>query len=208
MINRRVVWRGGLALSTTALLAACHHAWKLNPQDVSVRGHYPNLQFQMTDVATGQIVTQARFRGFVTLVYFGYTNCPDVCPLTLADMVKIIGLLGKDGAKLRFLFVTVDPQRDTAPILVKYLHLFGAPEFVGLRGNTRQLSDFAKSLHADYAVHPSANPAHYTVTHSAAVYVFNQHGKAEFICAGLSAQHPDIAGITRDLRHIITTGSV
>ncbi len=208
MINRRTLWRGGLALSSTALLAACHHAWTLDAQDVSERGHFPALQFQMTDVATGKIVTQANFRGFVTLVYFGYTNCPDVCPLTLAEMVKIIGLLGKDGPKLRFLFVTVDPERDTAPILAKYLHLFGATELVGLRGNAAQLSQFAKSLHADYAVHPAANPADYTVTHSAAVYVFNQHGKAEFICAGLSAQHPDIAGITRDLRHLIKTGAI
>ncbi|GAA5266140.1 protein SCO1 [Acidiphilium sp. MT5] len=208
MIARRTVWRGGLALSTTALLAACHHAWTLNPQDVSVRGHFPNLQFQMTNVATGKIVTQANFRGFVTLVYFGYANCPDVCPLTLAEMLKIIGLLGDNGPKLRFLFVTVDPERDTAPILAKYLHLFGAPELVGLRGNATQLSHFAQSLHADYAVHPSANPADYTVTHSAAVYVFNQQGKAEFICAGLSAQHPDIAGITRDLRHAITTDAI
>jgi protein SCO1/2 len=207
MINRRSILNGGLAISATALLAACHHAWKLDPQDVSVRGHLPDLKFRMTDVTSGHIVTQANFRGFVTLVYFGYTNCPDVCPLTVADIVKIIGLLGKDGTGLRFLFVTVDPQRDTAPILAKYLRLFGAPELVGLRGDPAQLSALAASLHADYAVHHSANPADYTVTHSAAVYVFNQHGKAEFICAGLSAQHPDIERITRDLRHLIATGA-
>ncbi|OZB40504.1 MAG: hypothetical protein B7X48_04915 [Acidiphilium sp. 34-60-192] len=121
MINRRTILNGGLAISATALLAACHHAWTLDPQDVSVRGHLPDLKFRMTDVTSGHIVTQANFRGFVTLVYFGYTNCPDICPLTVADIVKIIGSLGPDGAKLRFLFVTVDPERDTAPILAKYL---------------------------------------------------------------------------------------
>ncbi|HEX7391123.1 MAG TPA: SCO family protein, partial [Acidiphilium sp.] len=97
---------------------------------------------------------------------------------------------------------------DTLAALKQYVALFHAPELVGLRGTSAELHDFAARYHAAYSVHPSPVPADYAVTHTAACYVFNRQGKAEFLCAGLSAQKPDLEGITRDLRHLIDTGTI
>jgi protein SCO1/2 len=208
MISRRAILTSGLGLSGAMILAACHQSWKLDPQDIDMRGHLPDLAFTMTDAATGKTVTAADYRGKIVVLYFGYTNCPDVCPLTLYEMSKILKSLGAKAEDVRFLFVTVDPLRDTLPVLAKYIALYHMPEFVGLRGTDAQLQALASRFHAGFSVHPSSNPADYTVTHTAAAYVFNRHGKAEFICAGLSAKSPDLAGITRDLRHLVQTDRV
>ncbi|MGC9270624.1 SCO family protein [Acidiphilium sp.] len=208
MTARRAVLASGTGLAGAMLLAACHQRWKLDPQDIDMRGHLPGLAFTMTDAATGKTVTAADYRGKIVILYFGYTNCPDVCPLTLYEMSKILKSLGAKAEDVRFLFVTVDPLRDTLPVLAKYIALYHMPEFVGLRGSPAQLQALASRFHAGFSVHPSSNPADYTVTHTAAAYVFNRHGKAEFICAGLSAKSPDLAGITRDLRHLVQTDRV
>ena len=168
-----------------------------------MHGRLPNLAFRMTDAETGKTVTQADFRGKVVMLYFGYTNCPDVCPLTLYDTTKMFHALGKKANDIGFLFVTVDPKHDTLPVLKKYIGLYNSPELVGLRGTPAELTAIASRYHAAYSVHPSPDPAQYTVTHTAAVYVFNRRGKAEFICAGLSSKKPDLPGITRDLRHLV-----
>ena len=112
-------------------LAGCHH--DLSPQDVSVRGLVPDLAFTMTEAATGKTVTESDFRGAVTLLYFGYTHCPDVCPATLYNLQRIQSRMGAAAAKVRVLFVTVDPDRDTPALLTQYAALFG-PNVVGLRG--------------------------------------------------------------------------
>jgi len=208
MTDRRTLLIGVAGVSSIALLAACHQSWKLDPQDIDMRGHLPDLAFTMTDAATGKTVTAADYRGKIVVLYFGYTNCPDVCPLTLFEMSKILKSLGAKAEDVRFLFVTVDPLRDTLPVLAKYIALYHMPEFVGLRGTDAQLQALASRFHAGFSVHPSSNPTDYTVTHTAAAYVFNRHGKAEFICAGLSAKSPDLAGITRDLRHLVQTDRV
>jgi protein SCO1 len=177
-------------------LAGCHH--NLSPQDVSVRGLVPDLAFSMTDAATGNTVTGADFRGSVTLLYFGYTHCPDVCPATLYNLQRIQARMGAATARLRVLFVTVDPDRDTPALLAQYAALFGA-NVTGLRGTPDALYALARRYRVVFSV--DKTPA-YTVTHSAAVYVFNAQGQPEFIIAGLDAPRPDLDGIARDLRGV------
>ncbi len=178
-------------------LAGCHH--KLSPQDVDVRGLIPALSFTMTDVATGKAVTANSFRGSVALLYFGYTNCPDVCPDTLYNLDRIEKLMGpQDAGKLTVLFVTVDPDRDTPTVLAQYVALFGN-NIIGLRGTPDQLYKLARRYRVVFSV---VKKPVYTVTHSAAVYVFNAQGKPEFIIAGLDAAKPDFKGIARDLKDV------
>jgi protein SCO1/2 len=176
------------------LLAGCQHKL-VSPQDVDVTGLVPPLALTMTDVATGQTVTAADFKGKITLLYFGYTNCPDVCPATLYNIDKILRRLGPQAANVRLLFVTVDPDRDTAAILAQYTGLFG-PNIIGLRGSADQLYNLARRYRVVFSV--SKTPT-YTVTHSAAIYVFDQTGTARFLIAGLDTTQPDIAGITADI---------
>ncbi len=185
-----------LVLCLPLLLAACHH--NLSPQDVDVRGLVPPLALSMTDVATGKPVTAADFKGAATMLYFGYTNCPDVCPATLYNVDKILRLLGPAGVRMHFLFVTVDPDRDTPAALAQYVALFG-PNIIGLRGSADQLFALARRYRVVFSV--SKTPV-YSVTHSAAVYVFDAKGDARFIIAGLETNQPDFKGIAADLAHL------
>lgn len=200
--------RSIVALAVLGALISCQRPWKLDAQDIDVHKTLPKLHFQLTEAETGNITTAAQFRGKVVMMYFGYTNCPNVCPLTLYNVARIFRSLGKSANDVRFLFVTVDPNRDSTKILNDYVALFGAPEILGMRGDAAQLRAVAGLYHAEYAVHPSPDPARYNVTHTAAVYVFNREGKAAFIIAGLSSQKPDLPGIARDLRHLIDHDTV
>ncbi len=189
-----------LILSSLLLLASCRH--DLSQQDVNVNGMVPPLTLDMTDVNTNAPVTAANFRGKVTLMYFGYTNCPDVCPATLYNVDKILRRLGPLGANVQLLFVTVDPNRDSAAALAQYVALFG-PNIIGLRGTPNQLFNLARRYRVVFSVKPSANPQQYQVFHSAAIYVFDTSGQAQFLITGLDTDAPDIPGITEDLRDTI-----
>jgi protein SCO1/2 len=191
-----------LALIVLASLAACSHR-KLARDDIGIAGMVPPLTFTMTDAHTGRLVTAGTFRGKVVLLFFGYTNCTDECPFTVARVGQILHTLGPLADRAVFLFATVDPRRDTLPVLRRYLAAFG-PDMIGLRGNPNQLFRLARRYRVVFSVHPSKNPAHYTVTHSAAVYVFGPDGQAQFMLAKLGeGAHPDLKGRARDLRHLI-----
>ncbi len=163
-----------------------------------MRGLVPPLQFTLTNAATGKPATAADFKGAVTLLYFGYTNCPDVCPATLYNLQRIETRMGPDAAKIKIIFVTVDPDRDTPAALTQYVDLFGT-NLTGLRGTADQLFDLARRYRVVFSV--SKTPQ-YTVTHSAAVYVFNAQGAPEFIIAGLDTTQPDLDGIAADLKYV------
>jgi len=178
-------------------LAGCHH--DLSPQDVNIAGLVPDLAFSMTETQTGAPVTAQDFRGKVVLLYFGYTNCPDVCPATLYNLTRIFQAMGPSAASVEVLFVTVDPDRDTQAVMTRYTGLFG-PNVLGLRGTADQLYALARRYRVVFSV--TKTPV-YSVTHSSAVYVFDASGKAQFIIAGLDATTPDIKGIARDLKDVV-----
>jgi protein SCO1 len=190
-------------LGALLFLAGCQSRWTLDHQDFSAKS-LPPLNFTLTDADTAKPATAADFRGKIVMLYFGYTNCPDVCPLTLTDATRMFHMIGARAKDIRFLFVTVDPRRDTLPVLRRYAALFDPKNIIGLRGTPAELSAVAARDHASYMVHPSSDPAKYAVTHTAAIDVFNREGKPQFIIAGLATKHPDLDGIARDLRHLLT----
>jgi protein SCO1/2 len=189
-----------LAAAALLLLSACHK--DLSDQDVSILGLVPPLAISMQDVTTNKPVTAADFQGKVTLLYFGYTNCPDVCPFTLGNIDKILKQLGPLASNVTVLFVTVDPDRDTPATLAQYAALFG-PNVRGLRGTPDELYSLARRYRVVFSVTKPTATTPYQVTHSAAVYVFNAKGDAQFLISGLDTDKPDIAGITDDLRGVI-----
>jgi protein SCO1/2 len=195
-----MIW---LALATPSW-AGQAHTWRLAPGDVSVSFLVPPLAFTMRDTVTGQPVTEQDFHGKVVMLYFGYTNCPDVCPDTLYKVKTIFDRLPSDiKNNIVFLFVTVDPDRDSLPILKQYLALFD-PHLVGLRGNADQLYRLARRYRVVFAVHPSPDPDKYIVVHSGLIYVFTPQGNADFAISDLSlSQHPDFQGIGADLKHAL-----
>jgi protein SCO1/2 len=157
----------------------------------------PDLQFQLTD-DNGQPVTAQTYRGDVVLLYFGYTHCPDVCPTTLASLSQSVKGLGAESAKVRVLFVTVDPQRDTAELLKRYAGYFG-PQFVGLRGDSTQLLTLTRRYDASFRLDAPDRSGDYGVQHSSAVYIFDPKGKARLVTD--ATDQPKL--VTHDLRALI-----
>ncbi len=156
----------------------------------------------MTDATTGQPVTAADFKGKVVMLYFGYTQCPDVCPLTLQNIGTILGQLGKAAADVRVLFVTVDPGRDTLPILKQYTAIF-APEIVGLRGSADDLARLARRYRIGYSATPAADGHPYEVTHSSAVYVFDRNGDPQILVPSLASPDADLSSVTGALKGLL-----
>lgn len=196
--DRRTLLRA--AAAAPLLLAGCgkSRAWHA----IDVAGTSPSLAFTMRRASDGRLVTQAAYRGDYVMLYMGYTFCPDVCPTTLANVEDVLHRLGSLAGRIRFLFVTVDPNRDSLKILRTYLANFG-PHMDGLRGTPDQLAALARRFRLVYSVHPSPDPAAYTVSHSSAIYVFGPTGVARLLIPSLATTPPDIPGTVADLRRLI-----
>jgi protein SCO1/2 len=183
------------AVTLALLLSACGSSQPWHLKNVS--GLLPPLHFKMRR-ANGKLVTAQDFRGKVVLLYFGYTHCPDVCPLTLAKLSQALHTLGTGADQVRVLFVTVDPTRDTLAVLHRYTKAFG-PRFVGLRGNDGQLQTLAKRYRITYTKQPPNARGDYQVTHSSGVFIFDRHGDARLLATS-SSKAP---AISADLKRLI-----
>jgi protein SCO1 len=167
-------------------------------EDIS--GLMPPLELHLTD-QDGRQVTADNYRAQVVLLYFGYTQCPDVCPTTLATLARALHTLGPDAAShVRVLFVSVDPQRDTAAVLRSYVRAFG-PEFVGLRGDDSELTALTKRYRVAYSRDLPDAGGSYAVAHSSAVFIF-QKGGAPRLLARARDSSDAIAG---DLRRLLAS---
>ena len=131
--------------------------------------------FQLTD-HNGQVRTLKDFRGKLVVMFFGFTQCPDVCPTSMAELAQVKKLLGADGDKLQGIFVTVDPERDTPEVLKAYMANFD-PSFLALRGTPDQLAAMAKDFKIYYKKVDGKTATSYTMDHSAASYVYDTQGR-------------------------------
>jgi protein SCO1 len=154
----------------------------------SVKGLLPRLEFKLTD-QDDRAVTADDYRGKIVLLYFGYTNCPDACPTTLTTLSAAMRKLSPNAAtKMRVLFVSVDPDRDTASVLKRYVAFFG-PQFVGLRGDDSELTALSKRYRIAYHREPPDHNGYYAVDHSSAIFIFDASGRARLLAReGDSAQ--------------------
>lgn len=124
---------------------------------------------------TGAVRTLADYRGKVVTIFFGYTQCPDVCPTNLSNMAEVMRLLGPQADKVQVLFVTVDPERDTQELLAQYVPAFD-PRFVGLYGDVTTTKAVAKDFKVFYQKQGDTSGTAYTVDHSTGTYVFDPQG--------------------------------
>lgn len=124
----------------------------------------------------GQLRTLKDFSGKIVVVFFGFTQCPDVCPTSMAELAQIKQLLGAEGDKLQAIFITVDPERDTPELLKAYMGNFD-PSFLALRPTLEQLPQVAKDFKIYYKKVPGKTPGSYTMDHSAGSYVFDTKGR-------------------------------
>ena len=124
----------------------------------------------------GQVRTLKDFAGKAVVVFFGFTQCPDVCPTALQEMAEAKQLLGSDGARLQSIFITVDPERDTPELLQAYMANFGA-DFVALRPTNEQLAKVTKDFKIYYKKVEGKTPTSYTMDHSAGSFTFDPQGR-------------------------------
>ena len=159
------------------LLAGCDKLANkpLSFQNTDLTGLDYAKDFALTD-HNGKPRTLADFKGKVVVMFFGFTQCPDVCPTTMAEMAAVMKALGPQADKVQVLFVTVDPERDTQQLLAQYVPAFD-PRFLGLYGDAAATAKVAKEFKVFYAKQPGKTPGSYTVDHTAASYVFDQNGK-------------------------------
>jgi protein SCO1/2 len=161
------------ALLGALLLSSCDGTPKFNSVDITGANYARELA--LTD-HTGVRRTLADYRGKVVVVFFGYAQCPDVCPTTLSDMAQVKRKLGADGQRLQVLFVTVDPERDTPEVLAQYVPAFD-PSFVGLHGTAEEIAKAAKEFKVFYQKVPGKTATSYTIDHTAGSYVFDKEGR-------------------------------
>ena len=175
-----------LALCAVAMLAACSPE-KPAFKAVDITGAEYARQLALPD-ANGKPRTLAEFKGKVTLVFFGFTQCPDVCPTALAEIAEVKQKLGADGAKVQAVFVTVDPERDTPEVIGAYVRNFGS-DFVALRGSLEQTHAAAKEFKIFFAKVPGKTEGAYTMDHTAGTFVFDPQGRIRlFIRQGGGAE--------------------
>lgn len=173
MNTRRIV----LAALSALALAGCQKSEPAKPgfKGIDLTGAEYARQLNLTD-QDGRARSLADFKGKVVVVFFGYTQCPDVCPTTMAEVAEVKRSLGADGDKVQGVFVTVDPDRDTAQLLKAYITAFD-PSFVALRGSEEQTKAAVKEFKAFYAKVPGKTPESYMVDHTAASFVFDTEGR-------------------------------
>lgn len=168
--------RRHLILSAFAapLLAACSEK-KPQFNAIDLTGADYAKDFHLPD-ADGRMRSLADFKGKLVALFFGYTQCPDVCPTTMAELAEAKKLLGPQGDRLQVVFVTVDPERDTSQVLKGYMGNFD-PTFVALRPTPEQLAGVAKDFKVYYKKVDGNTPTSYTMDHSAATYIYDTQGR-------------------------------
>ncbi len=184
-----------VALLLIATLAACGAGGPaFQASDIS--GSSFGRDFELKD-PQGRTRTLADFRGKAVVLFFGYTQCPDVCPTTLAALAETMKRLGPDADRVQVLFVTVDPERDTPALLAQYVPAFD-PRFLGLYGDADATARTAKEFKVLYqkVAGPSGN---YTMDHSAGTYVFDPQGRLRLYVS--NGQGPDV--FVHDLRELL-----
>ncbi len=194
-MTRRAVLLSGGALSAL-VVAGCDGKKPASYHGVDITGADYGRDFRLRD-PDGRERTLADFQGKAVMMFFGFTQCPDVCPTALVRAADVKRLLGEDGGRLQVIFVTVDPERDTPEVLRAYTAAFD-PSFLGLYGDTPRTAETAKEFKVYFRKVPTG--ASYTMNHSALSYVFDPAGKLRLV---LRHEQPaqDCAADLRQILH-------
>ncbi len=192
--------RSLLALLLTAMLQLGGLGAAQASAVYKVGGFLPDLRFTLSS-AGNPAVTEADFKDKVVMLFFGYASCPDICPITMAQLAQVRQNLGDDADKVRIIFISVDPHRDTPDMLQAYVEAFGS-DGVGLTGTERQIAAVAKRYRVSYQMARPSGPEgrNYEVTHSRGIYFFDSRGKARF----LASDGESIDTLTETARQLIT----
>jgi len=195
-LGRRRLLHAGGALALLPILAACggeqttFNSTNVTGADIGKGWSLPDLD--------GVMRSADDYTGKVAVVFFGFIQCPDVCPTTLMQLTQVKEKLGADGDRMQVLFITVDPERDTPEIVRAYLDGFD-PAFSGLRGSPEQLAQAAKSFKTFYAKAPLGDDGGYTMEHSAGLYLFDTKGQVRLYASQIASAD----ALASDIRNLL-----
>jgi protein SCO1/2 len=195
-VQRRALLRIAAATPLAALLAACGQG---SPafKGSDITGTHLGKALSLID-QDGRPRTLADYAGKVLVVFFGFTQCPDVCPTSLAELAQVMQGLGADASRVQVIMVTVDPERDTPAVLKQYVQTFN-PAFAGLTGTPEQIKQAASSFKVYYAKVPAKNGVDYSMDHSAAFYLLDTKGEARV----LAGNGTDADSLTHDIKALL-----
>ena len=187
---------GVLALSGCERVAPPHHFNAIDLTNATYAQEFALADFD------GKPRTLADFKGKVAVVFFGYTQCPDACPTTMAELAGILKTLGPDAARVQVVFITVDPSRDTAALLKNYVTNF-RPDFLALRPDEAQVKQLIKDFKLVVEKVPGRTADSYTIDHTAGSYVFDTQGRIRLF----ASQSLDPALLTDDIKTLLAEKS-
>ena len=187
-------------LATAAGVTGCSEKPSFNAVDITGADYAQGFALQDHN---GKLRQLSDFQGKVVLLFFGYTQCPDACPTTMADLADIKKTLGKDGERLQVLFISVDPARDTPTLLKAYMENFD-PRFLALIAPPDQLPALAKNYKIYYKKVEGTTPTSYSMDHSAGTYIYDTQGRLRLF----SRYGAPKEGLERDLRVLLNGGLV
>ena len=203
--NRSLSW--GLLAAFAVLIGIVAGLVVLRPSTVQIQSGTllqqprPIADFSLNG-SDGKPFTRADLAGHWSLIYVGYTHCPDVCPTTLAQLKAVEKGLGEDAAKVRFIFLSIDPERDTPETLGQYTHYF-SPDFLAVTGPNAQLDALGANLGFVYAKVPGATPQSYLMDHSSALILINPRaGLAGYLTPPFKTEN-----LVSDLKQIVGKSS-
>ena len=185
-------------LVTAAGVTGCSEKPSFNAVDITGADYAQGFALQDHN---GKLRQLSDFQGKVVLLFFGYTQCPDACPTTMADLADIKKTLGKDGERLQVLFISVDPARDTPTLLKAYMENFD-PRFLALIAPPDQLPALAKNYKIYYKKVEGTTPTSYSMDHSAGTYIYDTQGRLRLF----SRYGAPKEGLERDLRVLLDGG--
>ncbi len=203
--DRRSLIQGAIKLIASSLVisvsvglfSACSPPEKPQFKSIDLTGADYAKDFSLAD-QNGKVSTIKDFSGKVVVVFFGFTQCPDVCPTTMAELAGIKKSLGADGNKLQAIFISVDPERDTPELLKAYMGNFD-PAFVALRPTMEQLPQLAKDFKTYYKKVDGKTPGSYSMDHTAGSYVYDTKGRIRLYTRYGSGAD----GLTSDIRLLL-----
>ena len=201
MAHRRLILLSTL-LAAAPWMSACDRLSLSKPafKAIDITGAEYARDFSLTDTE-GQRRSMADFKGRLTVIFFGFTQCPDVCPTTLQELAEVKKALGADGERLQGIFVTLDPERDTPEVLKAYMASFD-PSFVALRGSAEETLAVAKQFKVFFAKVAGKTEGSYTLDHTAASFVFDTQGRVRlFTRYGSGPQ-----ALTHDIKLLLAEG--
>ncbi len=166
----------------------------------NIQGVMPDLTFTLA-ADKRHMATAGDYSGKAVLLYFGFTHCEDVCPTTLMTLSHAVSALGPDANKVRIVFVSVDPQRDTPAVLQRYATHF-SPQVDALSGTDEQLEVLTRRYRVAYSYGDPDTEGNYEVYHSSAIFVFDAHGKVRLL---FEQQQLNVPAVTDDLQRLMNS---